>query len=47
MISNARILTVDDLGVFDLRGTINNTGEIMLQAPTMLSSLFMHPKPNS
>ena len=31
MISNARILTVDDLGVFDLRGTINNTGEIMLQ----------------
>jgi hypothetical protein len=31
MISNAGILTVDDLGVLDLRGTINNTGEIMLQ----------------
>ena len=31
MISNAGVVTVDDHGVLELKGTINNTGEIMLQ----------------
>jgi hypothetical protein len=32
MISNLGVLTVEDHGVLDLQGTINNTGEIALQA---------------
>jgi hypothetical protein len=31
MISNACVLTVDDHGVLDVKGTINNAGEIMVQ----------------
>jgi hypothetical protein len=32
MISNTGVLTVDDHGVLEMKGTINNTGEIALQA---------------